>query len=559
MAPSIPQELGPYRIVRPIAVGGMAEVYLARQRGLEGLERTVVIKKILDQHAHNEEFITMFLDEARLLAGLTHPHIAQVFDLGRVGKTYYIAMEYVPGPTLGKLLAAARERERARTLPLREGLGVALALADALRYLHGQVDDLGRLRPVVHRDLNPSNVIVSYDGAVKLIDFGIAKAASKVYETRTGVFKGTFGYSAPEQILAQRDVDHRADVYAFGVLLYELCTGQHPFDHGDAPDLTDRLLAASYRRPWELRRDLPDDLDSLIVQCLEPVPKERPPSIRSVIGSLTELLERAGMVPTPTGIGEAVTRLVPREGSTPRPTVPVRRERADATRPVRPVATRTTGTVTTEPRIAVDPTEDGPTTLRPSTGEDEEPGTRPTGSPSDVAMLALLDELDEEPGTEPPRVSARRGDPTRREGRGAAAIDPPTDVPLGEPRARLGPARLLLVAALGIPLAVGLGYVGMRTLLAPPIMSPEGAGSTDVEHGPTELRVLSEPAGASVHLDGRDTGVETPITLHLPAGRATVSLRLELDGYLDQEREVDANAGMARFVLSPEDGPRPPQ
>src|SRR5262245_52093469 len=131
------QDFGPYRIVRQIAVGGMAEIYLARHRGLEGVERTVVIKRILERYAHDAEFVTMFLDEARLLAALSHPNIAQVFDVGQVEQTFYLVMEHVRGPTLGKLLSAGRE---SGGLPRREALGIALSIAEALHYVHERRD-----------------------------------------------------------------------------------------------------------------------------------------------------------------------------------------------------------------------------------------------------------------------------------------------------------------------------------------------------------------------------------------------------------------------------------
>ncbi|MCZ7681979.1 MAG: serine/threonine protein kinase [Sandaracinaceae bacterium] len=305
-----PQDIGPYRIVRQLAMGGMAEIYLARQRGLEGIERTVVLKRILERHAHDAEFVTMFLDEARLLAALSHPNIAQVFDVGQVEGTYYLVMEHVRGPTLGKLLASAREAGAA-ALPRREALGVGLAVAEALHYVHERKDELGRPLDIVHRDLNPANVIVSYDGAVKLIDFGIAKAATKVYETRTGVVKGTYGYIAPEQLLGETPVDRRADVFALGILLYEMCAGVHPYDVSDEPNLIDRVLEARYRRPREVRPDIAPELDDLIARCLKPRPAGRPDDMAVVIEALAGHLAAQRMVPTQHALAALARRLVP--------------------------------------------------------------------------------------------------------------------------------------------------------------------------------------------------------------------------------------------------------
>ena len=249
------RDIGPYRIVRPLATGGMAQLYLAKQRAIEGVERLVVVKEILPKYAENDEFVTMFLDEARLMAALNHPNITSVFDVGQVGRSFFLVMEYIRGPTLRQVLANARER--GRRLALRDALGISLAVAEALHYVHACRDEHGQRLRIVHRDLNPSNVLISYDGGVKLIDFGIAKAATKVYETRTGVVKGTYGYIAPEQLRGASDVDHRADVFALGVLMYEMTVGQHPFDLSDEPSAIDRILEAKYPPPAMSSRAFP--------------------------------------------------------------------------------------------------------------------------------------------------------------------------------------------------------------------------------------------------------------------------------------------------------------
>lgn len=312
-----PQQIGPYRILRRIATGGMAEVYLTQRRGPEGIERSFALKRIAARYAQDPEFVTMFLDEARLMAALSHPNIAQVFEVGTSDETYYLVMEHVRGPTLGALLERARARGEPG-LPLCEALGIALAIAEALRYVHGRRDELGRPLDIVHRDLNPANVLVSYEGAVKLIDFGIAKAATKVYDTRKGVIKGTYGYIAPEQLLGASSVDRRADVFALGVLLYEMVVGRHPFDASDEPDLVDRIVEARYRRPKQVRPDVPAALDRLIAHCLAPHPEGRPETMVPVIEALAEVLASEGLVPTQYRIGTLADSLVPDdEGKVP--------------------------------------------------------------------------------------------------------------------------------------------------------------------------------------------------------------------------------------------------
>ena len=156
--------IGPYEVLERIAKGGMAEVFLARQRSIEGLTRTVVIKRILPEFGTHAEFVTMFLDEARLMAELSHPHIVQTLDLGKSSDSYYLVMEYVRGPTLAELLRSL-PKNNIKALPEKERLQIVLAVAEALAYVHSRRDEFGRPLNIIHRDLNPSNVIVSYDGA----------------------------------------------------------------------------------------------------------------------------------------------------------------------------------------------------------------------------------------------------------------------------------------------------------------------------------------------------------------------------------------------------------
>ncbi len=301
---------GPYRILRRIAAGGMAEIFIARQQTLEGLERKVILKRILPELNRDEEFITMFLDEARLLASISHPNIAQAFDLGQLGEVFYLVMEYVRGPTLNTLLRAG-EHEQPSGIPLKQALGITLALAEALAYVHDCVDEHGRPLQIVHRDLNPANVIISYDGAVKLIDFGIAKAATKVHQTRTEVVKGTYGYIAPEALVRAGPVDHRADVYGLGVLLYEMLVGVHPFDAGNMLQVVEAMVRGDFVRPSERLPRLPAALDALVCRCLAKRPESRVQTVRDFIDSLVGIMAAEGSVCTMRDLGDLARLRVP--------------------------------------------------------------------------------------------------------------------------------------------------------------------------------------------------------------------------------------------------------
>ena len=299
------ERVGPYEIVRRIAEGGMAEVLLARFHGEHGIERRVVLKRLRrDAGTDDEERVEMFLDEARIMAALSHPNIARVLDVLHEGDEWYIAMEHVDGPSLRELLDVAGATKQ--RLPRPVALGIALAICEALAYAHGREDDLGKKLGLVHRDLTPANVVVAYDGAVSLVDFGIAKAATKVHETRTGLVRGTPGYMAPEQMRGEH-VDLRADVFAMGVVLFELCLGVRPFEKIDIASGT----LPPHRRPLEIDPSLPRDLAALIEDCLAPSPETRPASIGVVRDAIAAHLARGGTWPTMARIALVVHDLVP--------------------------------------------------------------------------------------------------------------------------------------------------------------------------------------------------------------------------------------------------------
>ena len=279
------ERFGPYRLLRRLAKGGMAEVYLAVQTGIEGFERPVVIKRILPHRARDEELCTMFLDEARLVGRLSHPHIAQLYDLGRVGDSYYIAMEHVRGLDLARLLDIGAS-QGTPALPDIIAVPVISALCEALHYIHTRTDELGNPLNIVHRDLTPKNVVLSFEGAVKLIDFGIAKAATHVHETQAGAVKGTYGYMAPEQVTRDHAIDARTDLFALGVLTYELTTGRHPFEAPDEVAVLTRLLKGEFLPPTRLVEDYPKELEALVLSLMALEPARRPASARDVLARL---------------------------------------------------------------------------------------------------------------------------------------------------------------------------------------------------------------------------------------------------------------------------------
>ena len=222
LRPFQPQEFGRYTLLAPLASGGMGEVYLARLKGVEGFEKLCVIKKILPQLAQERDFVDRFVNEAKILVKLHHGSVAQVLDMGQIEGDYFIALEFVDGKDLRKV--AARCKERGHTLPLGLTLYTMVRVLDSLAYAHRKKGDDDKELNLVHRDVSPQNVLVSYEGEVKVIDFGLAKSSLSLGKTNPSMILGKFFYMSPEQAKHQ-PVDRRSDLYATGIVLYRADRG----------------------------------------------------------------------------------------------------------------------------------------------------------------------------------------------------------------------------------------------------------------------------------------------------------------------------------------------
>ncbi len=256
---------GNYEILRKIATGGMAELFLAKQRSVGGFERLVCIKRILPHLSEQDEFVKMFQDEARIVANLTHPNVAQIYDIGKADDAYYIAMEYVRGEDLRRVYN--QEVARGRAMPLLPAAHIAMGAAAGLEFAHRQTGLDGRALGIVHRDVSPQNVLVTYDGHVKLVDFGVAKAEGKLNETRSGVLKGKYSYMSPEQA-AGDPVDGRTDIFALGITLYEITTGVRLFKRDNEIDTLHAVIDCQVTAPRALLPDYDPDLEAVVLRAL---------------------------------------------------------------------------------------------------------------------------------------------------------------------------------------------------------------------------------------------------------------------------------------------------
>jgi serine/threonine-protein kinase len=262
--------MGRYTLVRRLAVGGMAELYLAHQQGAAGFAKLVALKRILPHLAENPTFTRMFLDEARLAAGLDHPNLAHVLDFGEDRGEHFLTMEYVHGHNLLQLLRAAD----GAALPLSTGLTILRDVARGLHDLHEQRDPRGRPMGLVHRDVSPSNVLVSFDGKVKLSDFGLAKAMELTTGTRSSAFKGKLGHSSPEQARGEQ-MDRRSDVFCLGILVYEVTTGAHAFSGPNEFAVLGKVARGVYVPPGEIVPHYPEGLAAIVDNALRLDVEER--------------------------------------------------------------------------------------------------------------------------------------------------------------------------------------------------------------------------------------------------------------------------------------------
>ncbi|RMG20365.1 MAG: serine/threonine protein kinase, partial [Deltaproteobacteria bacterium] len=268
---------GRYQLIKRLASGGMAQVWLARQSGMEGFEKLLVIKQVLPHLAGTEEFITMFFDEARLAARLNHPNVVQVFDLGRVEEddTLYIAMEYIHGEDLRRIDRESRRLKRPIPIPL--VCKIISEAAAGLHYAHTMTAPDGTPLGIVHRDVSPQNILVTFEGGVKVVDFGIAKAADKATKTRSGVLKGKYAYMSPEQA-AGKEVDHRTDIFALGIMLHELLTGQRLFKRKSEIMTLHAVVRAEVVPPSQLNPVVPPELDPIVLRALAKRKEDRWPT-----------------------------------------------------------------------------------------------------------------------------------------------------------------------------------------------------------------------------------------------------------------------------------------
>ena len=494
-------QLGKYQLVERLGTGGMAEVWKARVVGPQGFARTVVVKRVLPHLVQDPAFVKMFFAEARLSARLTHANVVQVFELGEVGGEYFLAMEYVRGKDLTAVTGSRVGRE---PLPIGFAAYVIREVCRALDYTHGLTDDEGRPLRLVHRDVSPSNVMIGFDGGVKLLDFGIAKALAEANEQRTvtGTLKGKFGYMSPEQVDGHV-ADHRADLFGAAIMLHEMLTNRRLFKGASDIQTLAMVREAKVAPPSESNPEVPPDLDQICKKALARDPAERYQTCGELAIALDDLVHRAKFGPERVG-GLMVETF--------------NAEPLETGRVQRIAPSEIDGAAT---MFYASP----PTTVSSTTGAvvDLRPRSWVTRTVAAVVATALV-------------------------GGGVWLAA----------RARGGGEPTTPVVATTSPLATTTAPVApVATTTAP--VAPVAAPAAAPQPSEVTVTVGSLPPGADVFIDQeRAPRGRTPLTIRLPRADRAAKIRLSLAGYARASTEISARAD-AQVQLALVKEPAPPR
>ncbi len=510
-------KFGPYDIVGRLAIGGMAEILLAREDAEGAGSRYLVVKRILPEYEREPAFVEMFLDEARVMMRLKHPNVCHVYKFGQQDGTHFIAMEWVHGASLGKLIRRAR---KTGGVPLPVACKVIAAIAEALDHAHMAKDDDGRPLGIVHRDVTPDNLMISYDGAVKLIDFGIAKADARAHKTQAGVVKGKFAYMAPEQCRA-KELDHRVDVFALGVCLYEALTGRPLYRRETEFETMEAIVRGPIPKLSDRMPNAPPELERVIARCLAKKPDDRFASAGELQEALDKYIASIGEVVTARRIKELMGKLF-REEQKRGPTV-------DTT----PFGS--SYHLQTSDAQAMGFTEEAPALDLPLPDLD----LAPTATPAYQGPAGGGVPLDDfRPGAAKPPL------PT-----GSRDLPAPTAPPRVRPVERSAPPRggsAGTYLAIGVVAVLAIGaaaYFGMAYFL-PSSDDTAQTGPAPVLTG--TLVMTSEPPGATLSVDDREIGPTPQTVPDLSTGSHRV--RLVLEGHETHEGQVEIRADQTRTV-----------
>jgi len=493
---------GRYRIRGVLGEGGMGRLYVAEQTGIEGFAKIVALKRILPHLADSGHFRGLFLDEARTAARLSHPNIVATYELGEVDGTYFMAMEYLPGEDLSAVL---RRCGTTHAMPAEIAAFVCQQAANGLHHAHQLNDSAGHPAGLVHRDVNPSNIFVSYHGVAKLLDFGVVKAAGSRTKTTPGTIKGKYGYCAPEQLEGDA-VDPRTDVFSLGVVLWECLTGRRLFEGPTDAGTIDAVRNEVVVPARQHRPDVPRALDEIALKALQRDRSLRYQSAGEMEEALDRFLTDTGKAPSLRNVGEWMERLFGAERAALRRAVG---QGTDVEASLARLAQISDGGELERSAGGKSPTGVRPRTLWSARLE---AGARRTSA----APMRTVDG--------PAPIALPR------------AAEPLASVPAPTAAKPAGRASVMVAVALALVSAGGIALLlrqyGRREQ---PIVTAPAATAA--------LEIASEPAGAHVFVDGNPTGLVTPATLSgLPVGRK-VEVRLDMPEYQPVAQVLEVRAG----------------
>jgi serine/threonine-protein kinase len=486
------RELGRYRLIDRIAVGGMGEVYRGVDVGWGGVQRPVAVKLIAPEFARHPDFVATFIDEAKLSFLLCHRNVVQVRDIGQADDTYFIAMEWVDGADLGTVLKKMAAGPR-QPLPIRFAVGIAAEAARGLDYAHRATDASGTPLHLVHRDVSPTNLLISFEGEVKVTDFGIARWRMKQTVSMPGALKGKIGYMAPEQARGE-EVDARADVWSLGVVLYEMLTGKNPFLGGNDVDVLGRLREGRYPPPSTVHA-LPTAMENIVLRAMAPRRDDRYATCAALCEDLEGYARRESYTLSPTHLGAFVRGVVVEDVA------------HAATEPAVSVLKAKTPT---PPRVTPQPFDAalGAQLASLQSGEHEEIPAGPATIPGKRAAVPAP--------AEPPR---QRTVAMRQVVEAIPLVDrpAPTDLTDRIPRRRTG---LLVAAMIAAGALVGLGIIlAMRKPAAPVVAVapdvPEKANPPAGDKPPPDNTVEAPPLKKTVAPKSRAPRAVAPATIEV--------------------------------------------
>jgi serine/threonine protein kinase len=552
-AARVGEPFGRYQLLGLLGQGGMGRLYIAERRGIQGFVKIVALKRIQPHLADSKQLREMFLNEARIAARLEHPNIVATYELGEVDGNYFISMEYLPGEDMSAIIAGCHDGR----MPVEIAAALTQQAAQGLHYAHEARDGHGKPIGLVHRDVSPRNIFVTYHGVVKLLDFGVVRGPEK-QKSIPGVFKGKYGYCAPEQIEG-KPVDRRTDVFCLGIALWESLTGARLFDGSTDAATIDAVRSRSIEAPSAMRPDVPPELDAITMRALARDPDRRFRTAHDMSEELDRYLMGQDDRPTSKSVGKWMESIFGSERATLKKAISQGGEieptldRLVALNAIRPATGERTGERSGD-RTDRTGSSGGQAKAQPralwstSFGSGPSSGSRRSGSGQPTEGPSLRSSSGGRATAATPPTPARAA---------AAALQAAIDGPESRPVPRRSPTKLPIVLGVVLVLA-GLGAVGVVAL----------RGERSFSDAPTErstratasLEIRSEPSGAHVFVDGTPSGLRTPTVLTGLAAGSRVLVRLDKPGYEPVTEQVTLNDGKPRTIsLTLRESPPPAQ